>query len=116
MKEIKNIPIFRYGLSPNGTYISKDVVEKAASSFKEVPVIDYTSSKNEEVIGFVKSITNIKDDVVYGDVMLFGSQNFNDFCDYEINIENYHQENSTIVIDDFKLLGVGLEIKNESVE
>jgi hypothetical protein len=113
MKEFKNIPIFQYGMNPNGYYISKEVVEKAVETFKNAPVIDYREDYNGAPIGIVKDVVNIENDFVYADVLMMGDIEVGDFYNYEIHVDKYHQEDRIAVIDDFKLMGVSLEIKSE---
>jgi len=113
MKEYKNTPIFQYGLSRNGTYISKEVVEKVAETFKNAPIIDYRQNYEGAPIGIIKNVVNIKDDFVYADISVMGDIEVGNFHNYEIQVGEYHQEDKIIVIDDFKLMGVSLEIKSK---
>lgn len=116
MKEYKNIPIFQYGMNPNNIFISKEVVEKALDSFIDKPILKYDDSADPnnlptEVIGTVKKVTRLDDQYVYGDVVIFNDEPINKWSNYEIEVEENHDENKTCVIDSFRLGSTSFSFK-----
>lgn len=116
MQTIKDIPIFPFGTSPNGSYISKEAVEKALDSFINIPIFSYDESDKYNIfnspIGIITKITRIEEPFVYGDVVLFKDlETMNKFKNYEIQMDNYHKENEIYYIDEFKLQSVSFSMK-----
>lgn len=115
MKIFKNIPIFQYGMSANGFNIPEETIRKNLSIFINAPVIIYNSedpyNNHNKVIGTITAVTDIKEPFVYGDVNIFNDENIERFKNYGIQVEESHQENDMMVVDDFKLMDVGFEIE-----
>ena len=112
MKSIENVPIFHYGASANGFIIPEETVRKCIDTFKNTPIFikDETDLFNKEnnVIGVVNEVTDIKEPLVYGNINIFNDENVERFFNYGIQIEESHKEDGIKVIDKFTLNNVSL--------
>jgi hypothetical protein len=112
MKSICNIPIFCYGASANGFVIPEETVRKCIDTFKNAPIFikDETDLFNKEnnVIGVVNEVTDIKEPFVYGNIIIFNNENVEKFFNYGIQAEESHDEDGVKVIDKFTLNNVSL--------
>lgn len=112
MKSIYNVPIFHYGASANGFTIPEETVRKCLDTFKDKPIFikDETDlfNQNNTVIGVVNEITDIKESLVYGDVVIFNDKVVEKFFNYSIKVEESHDEDEVKVIDKFTLNDVSL--------
>jgi hypothetical protein len=115
MKVFENIPLFQYGVSANGFYISKEVVEKCIDTFQMQPVMAYQEddryNKNNYPIGIITEITDIKDNFVYGNISIAKDEDIDKFINYGIQVDETHQEGDIWVIDKFTLMDVSFDLK-----
>lgn len=81
-------------------------------TFKGKPIFikDETDLFNKEnnVIGIVNEVTDIKEPFVYGDISIFNDENVEKFFNYGIQVKESHDEDGIKVIDKFTLNDVSL--------
>lgn len=112
MRIIENVPIFHYGASVNGFTIPEETVRKCIDIFKDVPIFikeeNDLFNKENNVIGVVNEVTNIKEPFVYGDITVFNDEKVEKFFNYDILVIDSHEENEIRIIDKFTLNDVSL--------
>lgn len=111
----ENIVIFQYGINENNSMITKDALDKAIDNFKNIPVFEYNSNdlynKESKIIGFISNVRSYIFPYVYGDVVTFNSEKIMQFKNYEAQIEESHEENGMFVVDKFRLVNVGFDVR-----
>jgi hypothetical protein len=123
-QEFKHVQIFQYGLNQNNVYIPQSCVEDNAHTFINVPICYYTKddpyNNSATVFGIIKAVTEFRNNVVYGDIVVFSKYCFNIvkliWRNYEIGDVEWRVENGIYCVDKFKLLSVAYDVEKEYKE
>lgn len=122
MKKYEDIPLFKFGASQTKMAISQQAVEDCIHTFHKKPVFIYDEAdnynKNNKIVGIIDRTTKIEDGFLYGDIIIWNEYmdkdlELNKFRNYEINAEEYHNEEGTMIVDKFTLFSVSFDTKGD---